>query len=131
MQGFVSGSTTPVADRQSLFSLVPGLTLFERLTLTSVCNSVGGPTCAQDETCAEGVCVKQAVDAHIFPPYTADLPTHLACKSNVNYIDANTGVAMPILATACDADEFYQEAPATSRCPRRAGPPPAGTPEPP
>ncbi len=109
VQGFVSGNRTPVVDRQSIFSLVPNLTLFERLTLTSVCDSVGGPTCAAGESCAEGVCVKQEVDAHRFPAFLPALVTHLQC-AGVNYIDAVSGTPMATMPGGCASTDFCQEA---------------------
>src|SRR5579859_381193 len=93
----------PVVERRSLVSLVAGQTLFLRMGLVSDCGSLDGPSCSAGESCIEGVCRDQHLDAHRLPPFRADLVDHVECQSGTRFVISSSGDPMPAEGTDCRA----------------------------
>ena len=98
-----------ITERDSIVSLVSGKTLFMRLSVVGDCGQLSTPTCADGETCVEGVCRAVAQDSRRFPTYRKELVGSVQCDSGTHFIVSSTGTAMPTLPGGCEADEFCQE----------------------
>jgi hypothetical protein len=102
LQGFKGGR--PIVSRRAVLNLVEGKTLFFRMGLTAGC--VDRTDCTGSQTCVEGVCLEQGLDARQLPDFSDDLTTTLTCASGPMYIDTSNGAPMPLSANAamCPAD---------------------------
>jgi hypothetical protein len=99
-----TGDYVPFVTRKSRVTLVAGKVLFLRMALVGAC--MNRTDCLSDETCREGVCVKELVDATTLPDYTPPLVAAVTCGS-ASFRATDSG--QQLRATG-------QDAPCTGQC---------------
>src|SRR3954447_14433444 len=75
VHGVKNGNT--VIERKAVVSLVPEKTLFMRMGLVVSC--MGKLDCSDGQSCIEGECKDEAVDARMLPLFNTDLVDHVTC----------------------------------------------------
>ena len=90
-----------LVTREAVLGFIDGKTSFYRMGITSSCMA---NTCPTGQTCVEGVCKGQELDASMFPSFDSELVNELTCKTpgTPNYLDTATGQAMPLASSAAD-----------------------------
>jgi 6-phosphogluconolactonase (cycloisomerase 2 family) len=105
--------------RRSVFALVREQTLFLRMTLVEAC--VHRSDCAPGQTCIEGHCTPEAIDAHLFPTYVQGMELTVSCSSGTVYRDTGTKQPLEMSGPGCAPDQLCSE----GTCLRK----PQGTPD--
>jgi hypothetical protein len=115
----VSGlrGSAPVVERRALLTLVAGQTLFLRMGLVGDCGTLDGPTCSPGESCIEGVCRAEELNAHRLPPFRPSLVDHVECQSGTRFVISSSGEPMPSEGGDCAADQYCQEGVCLRRLP--------------
>lgn len=95
--------------RQSVVTLISQQTLFLRQTLVAGCADKSDCKDELGQTCVEGRCVDQRVDARILHAFQAPMITSVQCNSGTQYIDTSTGEALVPENADCDSPTDWCE----------------------
>ena len=87
LSGFGADPAKPIMQRMAVVQYIAEEARFYRMALVAVCQGV---TCADDSTCVEGVCQKQAFDSTRMPKYKEGLEHTVECDSGSGFIDTTT-----------------------------------------
>jgi streptogramin lyase len=92
-----SGAT--IVERSAVLTLVPEKTLFVRFGLVSACEGI--TDCLTGETCIEGHCASEDLDASRLPGYTAGMEKLVMCSSGTTFVDTSTQQPLAVTGTSC------------------------------
>ena len=96
-----------IINRRAIFSLIAEQTLFMRMALVLRC---GGLDCPTGQTCIEGDCRPEEVDARRFPAYTPGLEQVVTCQGPDILRNTQTGDALMTMGSgACPPDQHCTE----------------------
>jgi streptogramin lyase len=88
-----------LVERSAVLSLVPQETLFVRLGVVSACEQMFD--CGAGNTCIEGRCQPEEIDAWRLPPYAVGMEDQIACATATTFIDTSTKQPLQVTGTAC------------------------------
>ena len=91
-------SSKLLVERTAVLTMVPGRTLFVRLGIVSAC--VGMNDCPAGDTCVEGRCVSEDIDATLLPDYTPGMEKTVACQGATTFVDTSTKQPLPLVSAA-------------------------------
>jgi hypothetical protein len=81
--------------------------LFVRLGMVSACR--GKFDCATDETCIDGGCVSEQIDATRLPDYAQGLEKQVSCAGAATYVNTGSKQPLPVTGTTCSQGDTCQE----------------------
>ena len=88
-----------IVERSAVLTLVPEKTLFVRLGIVSACQGI--TDCLTGETCIEGHCASEDLDASLLPGYTAGMEKVVSCSTGTTFVDTSTQQPLAVTGTSC------------------------------
>jgi formylglycine-generating enzyme required for sulfatase activity len=115
LEGHLGADPTPVVSRSASMQFSSEQTLFFRMTLVQRCM---GMTCPIGQSCIEGLCKTETVNAVSLRPYEPSRVEAVECNSGSQLIDTSTQEPMVMAGDGfCAVDEWCGE----STCYRNQG----------
>ncbi|HEX2568117.1 MAG TPA: VCBS repeat-containing protein [Polyangia bacterium] len=90
-----------VVQRSATLTMIRYETLFLRMALVARCKNDKRP-CASGETCIEGACVSEQVDATLLPRYGGGPPREFTAECHGRTVLRDTATRQPLLTTGED-----------------------------
>jgi sugar lactone lactonase YvrE len=97
-----------IVTHRSVINLIHEQTLFLRESLVAGCQNDTDCKLEANQTCVEGRCVDNRIDARMLPKYREELITTVECDSGTRFVNTATKEEL-VPAGDCDANQLCQE----------------------